>query len=180
MLRITVKKQDSTEIWELEGKLSGEWVKELERCWKESSSQHGVATQVHLKAVSFIDPAGKQLLAEMHARGAEIKGCGCMTRAVVEEITRDAQTPGGQGSPKKALAVILFVTLALGGASNLGAQEKPPLKLTVQDAVALALRQNPQVQIAAVTFAESAQDKNITRAALLPQATLAVSDSVTR
>jgi len=103
-----------------------------------------------------------------------------MTRAVVEEIIRDAQTSGGQGSPKKALAVILFVTLVLGGASNLGAQEKLPLRLTVQDAVAMALRQNPQVQIAAVTFAESTQDKNITRAALLPQATLAVSDSVTR
>ena len=180
MLRLTVKKQDSAEIWELEGKLSGEWVKELERCWKESSSQPGIATQVHLKAVTFIDPAGKQLLAEMYARGAEIKGCECMTRAVIEEIIRDAQTPGEQRPPKKVLAVILFVTLALGGASNLGAQEKPPLKLTVQDAVALALRQNPQVQIAAVTFAESTQDKNITRAALLPQASLGVSDTTTR
>jgi outer membrane protein TolC/anti-anti-sigma regulatory factor len=180
MLRITVKKQGSNEIWELEGKLSGEWVKELERCWKENPPPHGVATQVHLTAVSFIDSAGKQLLAEMHARGAEIKGCGCMTRAVVEEITRETQTAGGQGSPRKVLAVMLFLTLALGGASNLGAQEKPPLKLTVQDAVALALRQNPQVQIAAVRFAESTQDKNITRAALLPQANLAVTDSVTR
>jgi len=44
--------------------------------------------QIHLKAVSYIDAAGKQLLAEMHGRGVEIRGCGCMTRAVVEEITR--------------------------------------------------------------------------------------------
>jgi hypothetical protein len=29
-------------------------------------------------------------LAEMHGRGVEIIGCGCMTRAVVEEITRQA------------------------------------------------------------------------------------------
>jgi outer membrane protein len=180
MLRVTVSKQDSVEIWELEGKLSGEWVKELERCWRGRSSRNGVATQVHLKAVTFIDPAGKQLLAEMHARGAEIRGCGCMTRAVVEDIIRDAQTLGKQGTSKKVLAVILFVALALGGASNLGAQEKPPLKLTVQDAVALALRQNPQVQIATITSAESTQEKNITRAALLPQANLAVTDSVTR
>jgi len=180
MLRVTVRKQDSAEIWELEGKLSGEWVKELERCWKERSSRDGVATQVHLNAVTFIDPAGKQLLAEMYARGAEIKGCGCMTRAVIEEIIREAQILGEQGTPKKVLAVILFVTLVLGGASNLSAQEKLPLKLTVQGAVALALRQNPQVQIAAITFGESAQDKNITRAALLPQSTLVVSDSATR
>jgi ABC-type transporter Mla MlaB component len=90
MLRVTVKKEDSTETWELEGKLSGEWVKELERCWKEYSPQRGTCVQVHLKAVSYIDSAGKQLLAEMHGRGIEIKGCGCMTRAVVEEIVREA------------------------------------------------------------------------------------------
>ena len=89
MLRVTTKKEDSVETWELEGKLSGEWVKELERCWKESSPEPGIAVQVHLKAVSYIDAAGKQLLREMHERGVEIKGCGCMTRAVVEEIVQD-------------------------------------------------------------------------------------------
>ena len=90
MLRVTIKKEDAIEIWELEGKLSADWVKELERCWKESSPQPGIAVQVHLKAVSYIDAAGKQLLTEMYGRGVEIKGCGCMTRAVVEEIVRGA------------------------------------------------------------------------------------------
>jgi ABC-type transporter Mla MlaB component len=88
MLRVTVKKENSIETWELEGKLSGEWVTELERCWKESTPQPGTSLQVHLKAVSYIDAAGKQLLTEMHGRGVEIKGCGCMTRAVVEEIVK--------------------------------------------------------------------------------------------
>jgi hypothetical protein len=46
--------------------------------------------QVYLKAVSFIDGAGKQLLAEMHGRGVEIRGCGCMTKALVEEIVGHA------------------------------------------------------------------------------------------
>lgn len=88
MLRVTVNKTDSIEVWELEGKLSGEWVKELERCWRERSPQLGVTVQVNLKAVSYIDSAGKQLLSEMHGQGVEIKGCGCMARAVVEEIVR--------------------------------------------------------------------------------------------
>ena len=35
MLKVTIKQVDSAETWELEGKLSGDWVKELERCWKE-------------------------------------------------------------------------------------------------------------------------------------------------
>ncbi len=86
MLKVTIKQADSIETWELEGKLSGEWVKELERCWKERATPAGIGLLVHLKAVSYIDPAGKQLLTEMHGRGVEIKGCGCMTKAVVEEI----------------------------------------------------------------------------------------------
>src|SRR5882762_9015035 len=85
MLRITIKKDESSEVWELEGKLSGEWVSELDRLWKERSPQTG-STEVHLKAVSYIDPAGKELLAVMRQQGAEIKGCGCMVRAFVEEI----------------------------------------------------------------------------------------------
>lgn len=90
MLKITVKQVDSTETWELEGKLAGDWVKELKRCWKERMAPADPPLQVHLKTVSYIDAAGKQLLVEMHGSGVEIKGCGCMTRAVVEEITRQA------------------------------------------------------------------------------------------
>ena len=90
MLKVSIKREDSAETWELEGKLSGDWVKELDRCWRERSSPAGVALQVHLKSVSYIDAAGKLLLTEMHGRGVEIRGCGCMTKAVVEEITRHA------------------------------------------------------------------------------------------
>jgi len=88
MLKVTIKQAESNETWEIEGKLSGDWVKELERCWKERVSLGGSPLHVHLKAVSYIDLAGKQLLTEMHGRGVEIRGCGCMTKAVVEEITR--------------------------------------------------------------------------------------------
>jgi ABC-type transporter Mla MlaB component len=90
MLKVTIKQADSAETWELEGKLSGDWVKELRRCWKERLSPAAIPLQVHLKTVSYIDAAGKQLLTEMHGRGVEIRGCGCMTKAVVEEITRQA------------------------------------------------------------------------------------------
>jgi ABC-type transporter Mla MlaB component len=90
MLKVTITQADSAETWELEGKLSGDWVNELERCWKERPSTAGVSLQVHLKAVSYIDTAGKQLLTQMHERGVEIRGYGCMTKAVIEEITRQA------------------------------------------------------------------------------------------
>jgi ABC-type transporter Mla MlaB component len=99
MLRVTVNKTESVETWELEGKLAGDWVKELEQCWKASAPQAGVAVQVNLKAVSYIDAEGKQLLAEMHERGVEIKGCGCMARAVVEEIVRGVQAQARRYNP---------------------------------------------------------------------------------
>ena len=90
MLKVTIKQEDLAETWELEGKLCGEWVKELERCWVERSSLAGVPLQVHLKAVSYVDASGKNLLVAMHGRGVEIKGCGCMTKALIEEITGQA------------------------------------------------------------------------------------------
>jgi hypothetical protein len=92
MLRVTVRDEDLVETWELEGKLAGDWVIELERCWKDRPVQPGIAMQLNLKAVSYIDAAGKQLLADMYGAGVEIKGCGCMTRAVVEEIMRATGT----------------------------------------------------------------------------------------
>jgi ABC-type transporter Mla MlaB component len=92
MLKVTIKQADSGDTWELEGKLAGEWVKELQRCWKERYQRNGIPLQVHLKTVSYIDTAGKQLLVEMYGRGVQIIGCGCMTKAVVDEITRQASS----------------------------------------------------------------------------------------
>jgi hypothetical protein len=124
MLRVTVSKKDSVETWELEGKLSGDWVKELDRCWREHTPQTGVTIQVHLKAVSYVDAAGKQLLTEMHGRGVEIKGCGCMARAVAEEIARGADIKAVHVSPKKILTVVLFGVCVLGGNASVAAQDK--------------------------------------------------------
>jgi len=90
MFKITVKQADASETWELEGKLSGDWVKELERCWKERPNPDAVPLQVHLKSVIYIDAAGKELLLEMHGRGVGIVGCGCVSKALVEEITRSS------------------------------------------------------------------------------------------
>lgn len=102
MLRVTVKKEDLEETWELEGKLAGEWVAELERCWKENDVQPGISMQLNLKAISYIDASGKQLLKDMYLAGVEIKGCGCMTRAVVEEIMRESAAPGVKASKDMA------------------------------------------------------------------------------
>ena len=138
MLRVTIKKDKAVETWELEGKLSGEWVSELDRLWKQRSPQPGITTEIHLKAVSYIDPAGKQLLAEMRAHGAEVKGCGCMVRAFVEEIMRKKGT--ADGLPKTILTIVLLAGFLLGSAAFLCAEHRSPIELAVQDLVTVRHR----------------------------------------
>ena len=138
MLRVTIKKENTTETWELEGKLSGEWVPELDRLWRQRTPQTGTTTEVHLKAVSYIDPAGKQLLAEMRRQGAEIKGCGCMVRAFVEEIMGKKGSTEVNVLQKKILTLVLLTGFLLGGASILCAKHRPPDSTAAQHQAASA------------------------------------------
>lgn len=88
MLKVTIKQAGSAETWELEGKLCGDWVKELERCWNERPLRNGAPLRVCLIAVSYVDTAGKRLLSLMHDRGVGITGSGCMSKALIDEITQ--------------------------------------------------------------------------------------------
>jgi outer membrane protein TolC len=72
----------------------------------------------------------------------------------------------------------ILVFLALAGTAL--AQEPAPLKLTLRDAVALALKQNPQVILANLNVDQSLQDKQLARSALMPQVVGRASEYVTR
>jgi anti-anti-sigma factor len=87
MLRISVDNGEASTAIELEGKLSGPEVNELAACWLAVlSADSGKSIVVDLKQVDFIDGAGKELLAEMHRRGAKLLAAGVETRAIVERI----------------------------------------------------------------------------------------------
>jgi outer membrane protein TolC len=60
------------------------------------------------------------------------------------------------------------------------AQEHPPLRLTLREAVQMGLRQNSQIQVANLNVAQSVQDGAAARAGLLPQANLLGFESVQR
>ncbi len=60
------------------------------------------------------------------------------------------------------------------------AADPEPLKLTLHDAVEMALKQNPQVQIANLNIAESLENQNVARSGLLPQVNLDASQAVRR
>jgi hypothetical protein len=87
MLKITTQAGATRTIFELEGTLAGPWVRELGDCWQQAVIVDQ-KVRVMLKAVTFIDGAGRKLLAEMHRQGAELAAEGCMTKAIIEEIMR--------------------------------------------------------------------------------------------
>ena len=89
MLRITTHYKNEIEVFQLEGKLAGPWVPILRDCW-ESRLAHsgGKAIQVDLRAVTFVDAAGKALLTEMYAQNAQFHASDCQMKATLDEITR--------------------------------------------------------------------------------------------
>jgi len=78
----------------------------------------------------------------------------------------------------QVITLLLLPLLAAG--RGLRGEEKPPLRLTLREAVQLALKENPQVQIASLNVAQSEQDGAGARAALLPQVGIEVYDRVQR
>ena len=191
MLRITTEKKRGKTVLSVEGRLAGPWVAALEQSWRERTA--GEKFSVDLCAVSFIDAAGKTLLKEIHQQGGKLIAQGCLNEAIVEEISgRSGKT--GCWSRKRGSHIIfyvaffsLLVTPAIGRAQGSSKQSPLPgsapngvMRLTLDQAVSLALKQNPTAQIAILTAMQSVQDSNISRADLLPQVNLNVTDSVER
>jgi anti-anti-sigma regulatory factor len=90
MLRTTIHNEPGSLTFQLEGRLAGPWVRDLEECWKnELARQRRPTLRVDLTGVTFIDAAGQACLAGMHHEGAEFIAADCLTKAVVAEITKE-------------------------------------------------------------------------------------------
>jgi hypothetical protein len=94
MLRITIHEDSTSLTFQLEGRLAGPWVRELEDCWqstvarkKESAGRFDRSLRFDLEGVTYVDTAGKEFLTARHANGAKFLVSGCLMRAVVAEIT---------------------------------------------------------------------------------------------
>jgi anti-anti-sigma regulatory factor len=99
MLRITVHDTPPFLTFQLEGRLAGPWVRELEACWQATLvCHHEPILRVDLTGVTFIDAMGQDCLAAMHRQGAEFVAADCLMKAVVAEIT---QTPAPDCGPPK-------------------------------------------------------------------------------
>jgi outer membrane protein TolC/ABC-type transporter Mla MlaB component len=193
MLRVTTDKKKSKTVLSVEGRLAGQNVATLEQCWRElRSASPQEKFYVNLCGVSFIDGAGKMLLKTMHHEGGQLIADGCLNQAIVKEIVGQEKSSARNDNVSDKKTPIIFYLLLFGllmGASGVRAQQQSPpappvdgapLKLTLDRAVSLAVKQNPTAQIAVLQAAQAVQDKNIARAGLLPQADLQTYDAVRR
>ena len=90
MLRITIEQKPGKISLTVEGKLAGPWVSALEQSWKDlRNSSSGKSLSINLCGVSFIDAAGKALLAEIHQQGGKLVAEGCLNQAIVWEISKE-------------------------------------------------------------------------------------------
>jgi anti-anti-sigma regulatory factor len=92
MLKITMQIAAAGMIFELEGKLTGPWVKELELCWRSAAGTQQIhPVRVDLSSVTFIDEDGKALLGRMYREGAQLVATGCLNKCIVEGLMRSEE-----------------------------------------------------------------------------------------
>ncbi|MBX3334195.1 MAG: hypothetical protein KF876_08725 [Nitrospira sp.] len=101
MLKITRQRDAASRSVSLvlEGRLAGPWVEELNAYCREMSVNQYRCGRIDLGGVTYIDAEGKALLARLWREGAELRASGCLTRCVVEEITRTGQ--GQETAPRR-------------------------------------------------------------------------------
>lgn len=175
MLRITLHDSPNALTFRLEGKLIGPWAQEFERTWRTAASiRGGKPAIVDLTDVIFIDADGERALALVVHDGGEFKATAPLTKSIVQRVRAGLRSSAG-------LAMLLLGVVFLSFSQTPAAEApEPPLRLTLSDAVRIALKENPAVLTANLNLAESEQDSLAARSALLPQLGVEVSDSLHR
>lgn len=102
MLKITKNRDAASESvsFMLEGRLAGPWVDELDGCWRQMVASQQSRAVVDLTGVTFVDAEGKVLLTQMWQQGAQLHAVGCLTRCIVEEITKAGHAGSSRSSRK--------------------------------------------------------------------------------
>jgi outer membrane protein TolC len=163
MLRITPKVQDTRLTLALEGKLAGPWVAELAKVWSDWQGKVRPGdTTLDLSRTTFVDEAGRGLLAELNREGCVLLGGGCYVGKLVEGIIQGRET--GAALPRWCA----LAALGLAVAGTLAAAEPPPLSLTLGQALRTALAQNSDVQRSLLAVAQSQEDRRAAASALMP------------
>jgi hypothetical protein len=99
MLKITHYSNETSTTLRLEGRVAGPWLAELARSWQRVLESEPNSKVVDLTGVTFIEPQGRRMLSRMWREGAEFVATGCLTKCIVEEITRSGRA--GSSKPSR-------------------------------------------------------------------------------
>ena len=165
MLRISTEKKRCKVLLTVEGRLAGQTVPTLEQFWRElRSASPQEKYNVDLCGVTFIDAAGKALLKQIHNQGARLTADGCLNQEIIKEITEGSEGKRERSKRSHIIFYMAFFSLLVSPARTEAQEPQKPavlpatapsgsLRLTLDQAVALALKQNTTAQIAVLTAA---------------------------
>jgi len=94
VLKITSQRDPARQALSIiiEGRLAGPWVEELRAYCRGTVGHQPRCIVINLAGVTFVDAEGKALLAQLWQQGVELRASGCLTRCVVEQITKAGRT----------------------------------------------------------------------------------------
>jgi hypothetical protein len=89
MLRITIHDKPEALTFQLEGRLAGPWVGVLQESWQDANARpRQRPIYMDLSEVIAIDASGRACLSSLHRQGVEFIATDCLTKDIVDEVTR--------------------------------------------------------------------------------------------
>ncbi len=87
MMKIQIKEIGDQLILQVEGRVVGAFVPELEHCWQTARAGHpDRKISVDLKSVTCVDSAGRRLLQLMHSDGVGFLRAGLAIQDILEQV----------------------------------------------------------------------------------------------
>jgi len=91
-MKIQIDELDGRVTLQVEGRLTGAWVPELEDCWHAAITGHPERKiSVDLSGVTCVDQAGQYLLRLMRRDGVILTGAGLAIRETLNELTGNSR-----------------------------------------------------------------------------------------
>jgi anti-anti-sigma regulatory factor len=92
MMKIETKELDDHLVLEVEGRLAGAFVPELEDCWQAArANRPSRKISVDLKNVTCVDRAGRYLLRLMHSNGVGFLRPGLAIQDILEQVMEQSE-----------------------------------------------------------------------------------------
>jgi anti-anti-sigma regulatory factor len=99
VLRITVEENSEGIVLKLEGRLTGPWVEELDRVWKETApGSNKKNLSLDLREITFADAGGIRVLQAIYSQtGASILAGTPWTHYLAQEVTASSNAKVTEG-----------------------------------------------------------------------------------